>query len=63
MMQITASDRKVLSFFQDHMRTTGRAATLAAMRLRLGLQSEEHAKQAFTDLVEHLTQVELAKVA
>lgn len=55
MMGLTTRDTKLLSFCQDRMRISGRAPTFQAIRLRLGLKSEEHAKQAFTDLVEHLT--------
>jgi len=63
MSGLTPFDAKLLSFCQDRMRA-GRGATLfPAIRLRFGLKSDEHAKKAFTDLVEHLTQIELRKAA
>lgn len=63
MMQITPRDRKLLSFCQERMRVSGRAPTFQAMRLRLGLPSEDHAKKAFTDLVEHLTHIQISSLS
>lgn len=60
---LTPRDRQLLAFVRSRMGATGSAPTFQAMRLRFGLKSEEHAKKAFTDLIEHLTQVELRGAA
>lgn len=59
MSSLAPFDAKLLCFCQDRMRA-GRGATLfPAIRLRFGLKSNEHAKQVFADLVEHLTHAEI----
>ncbi len=57
MSVLTPRDRKLLGFVQNKMRATGAIPTFQAIRLRFGFPSEEHAKQAFTNLIEHLTHI------
>jgi hypothetical protein len=56
-------DWRLFKFFGDHMRSTGRTATLGQIRLHLRLKTKQQAKDALANLITYLAHREVCSLS